>query len=111
MDVIRRANYLEQLLKTGLPYKGGRARLDATSILTDIMAWPKLGWAAAMERMADEAYPASRALAETCWGDCWLHGCEISIALHLVLRDTKLIPSFRTGWLDSRSRSPVEKLN
>jgi len=62
MDVIRRANYLEQLLKTGLPYKGGRARLDATSILADIMVWPKLGWAAAMERMADEAYPAWREL-------------------------------------------------
>ena len=60
MDVIRRVNYLEQLLKTGLPYKGGMARLDATSILADIMAWPKLGWAAAMGRMADEAYPAWR---------------------------------------------------
>jgi hypothetical protein len=62
MDVIRRANYLEQLLKTGLPYRGGMANLDATSILADIMAWPKLGWATAMERMADEAYPDWRDL-------------------------------------------------
>jgi len=60
MDVIRRANYVEQLLKTGLPYKGGMARLDATSILTDIMAWPKLGWAAALERTADELHPTWR---------------------------------------------------
>jgi predicted nucleic acid-binding protein len=57
MDVIRRANYLDQLLKTGLPYKGGRARLDTTSILTGIMAWPKLNWAATMERTADEMHP------------------------------------------------------
>lgn len=38
------------------------AKLDATSILTDIMAWPKLGWTAAMERMADEVYPPWRDL-------------------------------------------------
>jgi len=60
MDVIRRANYLDQLLKTGLQYKGGKARLDTTSILTEIMAWPKLNWAATMERTAEQIHPSWR---------------------------------------------------
>jgi hypothetical protein len=60
LDVIRQANYSDQLLKTGLPYKGGKVRLDTTSILTEIMAWPKLGWAEAMERTADEMHPGWR---------------------------------------------------
>jgi hypothetical protein len=61
MDVIRRANSLEQLLK-GLPYKGRMARLDATSILSEVMAGPKKEWVAAVERMADETYPGWREL-------------------------------------------------
>lgn len=61
MDVVRRANSLEQLLK-GLPYKGRMARLDTTSVLADVMAGPKKDWMAAVERMADETYPAWRDL-------------------------------------------------
>ncbi len=61
MDLIRRANSSEQLLK-GLPYKGRWATLDATSVLAEIMAGPKKAWIASVERMADEAYPAWREL-------------------------------------------------
>jgi hypothetical protein len=60
MDVIRRANYFDQLLNPGLPFKGGKAKLDTTSILTEVMAWPKLQWAATMERIADEMHPSWR---------------------------------------------------
>ena len=61
MDIIRRADSSEQLLK-GLPYKGRMARLDTTSVLTEVMAGPKKEWMGALERMADEAYPAWRDL-------------------------------------------------
>lgn len=64
MDVIRRADSSEQLLKTGVPYKGRLARLDTTSILTEVMAGPKKEWRAAAERMADQKYPAWRSLFE-----------------------------------------------
>jgi hypothetical protein len=66
MDVIRRASSLEQVLK-GVPYKeflykGRRAQLNTTSILTEVMAGPKKDWTAAVERMADETYPQWREL-------------------------------------------------
>ncbi len=52
----------EQLLQAGVPFKGRRARLDTTAILTEVMAGPKKDWVAAVERMADELYPAWREL-------------------------------------------------
>lgn len=61
MDIIRRADSSEQLLK-GLPYKGRMARLDTTTVLAEVMAGPKKDWMGALERMADEAYPAWRDL-------------------------------------------------
>jgi len=62
MDVIRRANSLEQLLSNSVPYKGRRARLDTTAVLTQVMAGPKKDWMAAVERMADDLYPPWREL-------------------------------------------------
>lgn len=62
MDLIRRATSLDQLLKTRVPFKGLKARLDRTSIFTEIMAGPKKDWMAAVERMADETYPKWREL-------------------------------------------------
>src|SRR5206468_11719662 len=61
MDVIRRANSLKQLLDTGVPYKG-KARLNTTSVLADVMAGPKKAGTAAVELMTDENYPAWRKL-------------------------------------------------
>jgi hypothetical protein len=62
MDVIRRANSLNQLLHTGVPYKHRKARLEETSVLSYVMAGPKRDWMAAVERLADEKYPAWREL-------------------------------------------------
>ncbi len=63
MDVVRRAASSEQLLSTGVPYKGRKARLDTTAVLTEVMAGPKKAWIGAVERMADETYPAWRDVA------------------------------------------------
>lgn len=62
MDVIRRAKSLEQLLNTGVPYKGLKPRLITTSVLADVMAGPKKAWMAAVEAIADKNYPAWREL-------------------------------------------------
>ena len=62
MDVIRRAACSEQLLNTGVPYKGRKARIQTTAILTEIMAGPKKAWMRAVEQMADETYPGWRQL-------------------------------------------------
>jgi hypothetical protein len=59
MDVIRRGNSLEQLLK-GIPYKGRHIKMNATAAVTQVMAGPKKDWKAAVEKMADEYYPAWR---------------------------------------------------
>jgi hypothetical protein len=64
MDVIRRAASPEQLLKTGVSYKGRKARIEASSILTEVMAGPKKAWMRAVEQTADEIYPAWRQLFE-----------------------------------------------
>lgn len=61
MDVIRRAASFNQLM-TGVPYKGGKRKLNATSVLRDLMAGPKRSWAATTERIADEKYPQWREL-------------------------------------------------
>jgi hypothetical protein len=59
MDVVRRGNSREQLLK-GIPFKGRHIKMNATSAITQVMAGPKKDWEAAVERMADEYYPAWR---------------------------------------------------
>jgi hypothetical protein len=59
MDIIRRSNSLEQLLK-GVPYKGRRIKMNATAAITQVMAGPKKDWKASVEKMADEYYPAWR---------------------------------------------------
>jgi len=59
MDVVRRGNSLEQLLK-GIPFKGRHIKMNATSAITQVMAGPKRDWKAAVEKMADEYYPAWR---------------------------------------------------
>jgi hypothetical protein len=61
MDLIRRAVSLSQLLN-GIPYKGRKAVLNTTSVLSDVMVGPKKSWVAAVELMADEKYPAWREL-------------------------------------------------
>ena len=62
IEGIRRAKSSDQLLKTGVPYMGLKLRLNSTSVLTDVMASPKKDWMTAVERMADERYPAWREL-------------------------------------------------
>ena len=57
LDVARRANSLQELVSSGVPYRGRRARIDGTSILTEVMAGPKRDWIKAVEQMADEVYP------------------------------------------------------
>lgn len=59
MDVVRRSNSLEQLLK-GIPYKGRHIKMNATAAITQVMAGPKKDWKAAVEKMADEYYPTWR---------------------------------------------------
>jgi hypothetical protein len=59
MDVVRRSNSLEQLLK-GIPYKGRHIKMNATDAITQVMAGPKKDWKVAVERMADEYYPGWR---------------------------------------------------
>jgi hypothetical protein len=63
MDVVRYANSLNEALSARIHYKGataGRAGFDTTSVLAEVMASPKKQWIAAVERMADETYPAWR---------------------------------------------------
>jgi hypothetical protein len=60
MDVARRANSFRELVGSGVPYRGRRARINTTSILTEVMAGPKRDWIKAVEDMADERYPAWR---------------------------------------------------
>ena len=60
MDVVRRANSFDELVSSGVPYKGGLARINTTSIFTELMAGPKRDWMKAVESMADERYPAWR---------------------------------------------------
>jgi len=62
MDVIRHARSAEQLLNTGVSYKRGKARLDTTAVLTEVMSGPKRSWMTAVERTADEKYPTWREL-------------------------------------------------
>ena len=59
MDLVRRANSLGQLLQ-GIPYKGRHIKMNETTAVTKVMAGPKNDWKAAVERMADEYYPAWR---------------------------------------------------
>jgi hypothetical protein len=59
MDVVRRGNSREQLLK-GIPFKGRHVKMNATSAITQVMAGPKRNWKSAVEKMADEYYPAWR---------------------------------------------------
>jgi hypothetical protein len=59
MDVVRRGNSLEQLLK-GIPFKGRHVKMNTTSAITQVMAGPKRDWKAAVEKMADEYYPEWR---------------------------------------------------
>lgn len=59
MDVVRRGNSREQLLK-GIPFKWRHVKMNATSAITQVMAGPKKDWKAAVEKMADEYYPAWR---------------------------------------------------
>jgi len=59
MDVVRRSNSLEQLLK-GIPYKLRHVKMNATSAITQVMAGPKKDWKTSVEKMADEYYPAWR---------------------------------------------------
>lgn len=61
MDVTRRATSLNQLM-TGVPYKGGKRKLDTTRVLGELMAGPKKTWAATTEQIADEKYPQWREL-------------------------------------------------
>lgn len=63
MDIVRYANSLDQALSARIHYKGaaaGRAGFDTTSVFAEVMASPKKQWMAAVERMADETYPAWR---------------------------------------------------
>lgn len=60
MDVARRANSFAELVGSGVPYQGGRVRINTTSILTEVMAGPKPEWMKTVENMADEKYPAWR---------------------------------------------------
>jgi hypothetical protein len=62
MDVVRRATTMNQLLTRGVSYRGKLARLSSTSVLAELMAGPKRQWAAGVEKMADEHYPAWREL-------------------------------------------------
>jgi len=59
MDVVRRGNSLEQLLK-GIPYKGRHAKMNSTAAVTQVMAGPKRDWRAAVEKMTDEYHPSWR---------------------------------------------------
>ena len=59
MDVVRRGNSQEQLLK-GIPFKWRHVKMNKTSAITQVMAGPKRDWKAAVEKMADEYYPAWR---------------------------------------------------
>ena len=61
MDIARRASSFDELVRTGVPYKGRRAKIDTTSVLTEVMAGPKRDWIQIVENMADERYPAWRA--------------------------------------------------
>jgi len=62
MDIIRRSKSLEQLLNTGVLYRGRRIKLVDPTILADIMATPKQDWTAAVEGVADKIYPDWREL-------------------------------------------------
>jgi len=61
MDVVRRAKSFRELTSSGVDYKGRKARVNDTSILTEVMTGPKHEWAKAVENMADERYPGWRA--------------------------------------------------
>lgn len=62
MDVVRRADTMEQLLTRGVPFRGRLASINSTSILAKLMAGPKTQWRKAVERMATEHYPGWREL-------------------------------------------------
>jgi hypothetical protein len=61
IDIARRANSFDELVRTGVPYKGRRVRINAISVLSEVMAGPKTDWIKTVENMADESYPAWRA--------------------------------------------------
>ena len=63
MDVVRRAGFVRTTSQYRRAYKGRKARLDTTAVLTEVMAGPKKAWIGAVERMADETYPAWRDVA------------------------------------------------
>jgi hypothetical protein len=60
MDVIRRAKSFDQLTRDGVSYKWRKAKLNDTTILTKVMADPKLEWMKTVENMADERCPEWR---------------------------------------------------
>jgi hypothetical protein len=61
MDVVRRAKSFRELTSSGVDYKGRKARVNDTSVLTEVMAGPKNDWAKTVENMADERCPDWRA--------------------------------------------------
>jgi hypothetical protein len=61
MDVVRRANSFQELTSVGVAYKGRKARLNNTAILTELMEGPKQEWVKTVENMADERYSDWRA--------------------------------------------------
>jgi hypothetical protein len=57
MDVIRRANSLDQLLSKGVPYKGRLIGLVSATCFLDDMARPKKTWLTQTRAMATAIYP------------------------------------------------------
>jgi len=64
MDVIRRAKSHRDLVDGRVRYKGLRARVIDTSVLTLVMSGPKETWIGIVEQSATEKYPAWRELFE-----------------------------------------------
>jgi hypothetical protein len=64
IDLVRRANSLDELLSRGVLYKLWRRRrgFNMTAVLSDLMAGPKKQWVKEVEAMATEKHPEWRQL-------------------------------------------------
>jgi hypothetical protein len=62
IDVVRRAKTLAEILAGRVPYKGGRAGFQTTSVLNDLVTGPKNQWVEGVEAIATRNFPRWREL-------------------------------------------------
>lgn len=106
MDLVRRAKSLDELLRGGVRFKGGRRGFKTTAVLSELMAGPKEQWVRVVEGMAAEKYSEWRQLLQET-GKRLPPGMRKEVESQLSSQAQRT--TFAKGlldWLDVRTPSP-----